>query len=136
MRVTRLTQCVLAISSLLVLGGANAQSIVEYADHWMDPNEFLLSSAADTETLRFDTRRPVRVCLANVGEDQTMPTMAAIEPPEDTPLRIERSVGSTIILQAGTCVDFAAQSIELSPVGSVPDNWSLRGTVHSRRPMS
>ena len=135
MRFRKLTAHLLAAGSMLVVGSAGAQSILDYADLWSDPNEFNLSSAADTKTVSFDERRPVRVCLGDVDE-ANMPTMAEISPPNDTPLRIDRSVGVTIILEAGTCVDFAAQSIELSPVGTVASNWTLHGTVHSRSPKS
>jgi hypothetical protein len=133
MRFRQLATHVLSLGLLLGTGTAGAQSMLEYAEFWMEPNEFVLSSNASNETVTFNERRPVRVCLGEVDEAQ-MPTMAEIGPPNDTPLRVERAIGSTIILEAGTCVDFAAQSIELSPVGSVADNWSLHGTVHSRPP--
>ena len=135
MRVREITLSSLTAGVLLATGSAGAQSILDYAEHWLDPNEFVLTSVASTETINFDERRPVRVCLGDVDEAQ-MPSMAELTPPDDTPLRIDRAIGSTIILEAGTCVDFGAQHIELTPVGAIEENWSLHGTVRSRSPIS
>lgn len=121
--------------SLLFVGSAGAQSILEYSNLWTGPNEFYLGEWVSDQTFSFEEMRPVRVCVSDPEEAQT-PTSAAMGDPADVALNVEHDSGEKMMIQPGECAEFQAQRVTVSPAEAIESGWTLHGTIETREPQS
>ncbi|NWG46647.1 MAG: hypothetical protein HXY25_08885 [Alphaproteobacteria bacterium] len=120
-----LSAAALAVAMALP-GTASAQSIIEDAYEFHNPDSFLLTSSTEREIVNYTSSRDVEVCLnENPRRD----------PPQgwvSNALTIEYD-GKTARVEPGNCFQFDAKRVVISPAEPLADGYSMRGRVRTFR---